>query len=131
MRQENAIREGAGQEMPGGDVLAHQLAGLDLYVSETRVPPPTGAAGWIALFPTLRENFELILIDSPPLERSQDGILLSLDVDTNLLVVRAERTQARVARDLRDRILDMGGPISGVVLNQRREHIPAALRRYV
>jgi Mrp family chromosome partitioning ATPase len=136
--QISALRHGSGLAVTAsralarapGAVVAHQLAGANLYVSET-APPGAGGAGWADAFACLREDFELVLIDSPALERRHDGIMLARDVDTNLLVVEAERTRAAEARGLRDHIVDVGGVIGGVVLNQRRCHIPDLVLRHV
>lgn len=72
----------------------------------------------------LRENFDLILVDSPPAIQYPDGVVLSRKMDGVVLVVEAEKTRWQVARSVRDRILMQGGKILGVILNKRRYHIP-------
>jgi hypothetical protein len=116
---------------PPAEVLVHQMAFGDLHVSETFKAPAAGLSGWVSQFPALRTSFDLVLIDSPSVERSYDGIMLAPDIDTSLLVVEAERTRSAVARNLRDRITDMGGLIGGVLLNKRRLHIPGFIYRHV
>jgi Mrp family chromosome partitioning ATPase len=71
------------------------------------------------------------VIDSPSIDRSYDGIMLAPAVDANLLVVEAERTRSAVAQNLRDRILDVGGTISGVVLNKQKFYIPGFIYRHI
>ena len=61
--------------------------------------------------------------------RAYDGVMLSPEVDTNLLVVEAERTRSAVAQNLRDRVLDVGGAVAGVVLNKQRHYIPGFIYR--
>jgi hypothetical protein len=116
---------------PPAEVLVHRLAFGDLHVNETFQGPPSGLAGWASQFPTMRTGYDLILIDSPSAERSYDGILLGPVVDTTLLVVEAERTRSAVVQNLRDKVVDMGGQIGGVLLNKRRLHIPGFIYRRV
>jgi Mrp family chromosome partitioning ATPase len=124
------------------ELVFHQLAisrlPRDIAVSEMRRPAsgpfplgpfPLGPFAWRPLFSALRKDFDLVLIDSPPLERSYDGILRAQDVDTTLLVVEAERARAAAVRNLRDRIQDIGGQVAGAALNKRRRHVPDFLAR--
>jgi hypothetical protein len=120
-----ALRETSGIEIavtkpligPPAEVLVHRMAFGDLHVTETFRAPPIGLAGWATQFPAMRNSYDLILIDSPAAERSYDGILLGPVVDTTLLVVEAEKTRSAVVQNLRDKIVDMGGQIAGVLLN--------------
>jgi Mrp family chromosome partitioning ATPase len=73
--------------------------------------------------------FDLVIIDSAPLSLTSDCILRAPMVQTNLIVLRAEKTRIAVAQNLRDRIAEAGGPIGGVVFNRRRFHVPAMLYR--
>jgi hypothetical protein len=57
--------------------------------------------------------------------------MLAPNVDTTLLVVEAERTRSVVAQNLRDRVLDVGGAIGGVVLNKQRYYIPNFIYRRI
>jgi Mrp family chromosome partitioning ATPase len=116
---------------PPGDVLVHHMALGGLYVTETRLPPGAPTPPWVKIFAALRAGFELVLIDSPPVERSYDGIMLAPEVDSSVLVVEAERTRSAVAQNLRDRILAVGGTISGVMLNKQRFYIPDFIYRHI
>jgi len=73
---------------------------------------------------SLRQQFDLILIDSPPFETSPDGIAISHRVDGVVLVLEAEKTRWPVAEHLKKQILLNGGNILGVVFNKRRYYIP-------
>jgi uncharacterized protein involved in exopolysaccharide biosynthesis/Mrp family chromosome partitioning ATPase len=113
------------------DVVIHRLGLGNLYVSETRGVPPAGPSAWIDLFPALRTDFDLVIIDSPSSDRSHDGIMLAPDLDVTFLIVEAEKTRSAVAQNLRDRILDAGGCIGGVILNKRRFYLPGFIYRYI
>ena len=96
-------------------VLAAPLAGLTLQ-------PP----GWSALIRDLRGQFDLVMVDSPPLERAFTGIVLAPHLDATVLVVAAESTRASAVRTLRDRLAEVGSNTAGVILNKRRFHVPRA-----
>ena len=73
---------------------------------------------------SLRQQFDLILIDSPPFETSPDGIAISRRVDGVIIVLEAEKTRWPVAEHLKEQILLSGGNILGIVFNKRRYYIP-------
>ena len=72
----------------------------------------------------LRQRFDLILVDSPPATTSPDGLAMCSKVDGIILVVEAEKTRWPVAENTKNRILNSGGKILGIVLNKRRYYIP-------
>jgi hypothetical protein len=133
-----ALRGGLGckitatQPLPArADIVIHRLDDSTLHVSETRQGPAHGVAGFAGLLPALRDDFDLVLIDSPAADRSHDGIVLAPVVDTSLLVMEAEKSRAEPARNLRDQIFDTGGRIGGVVFNKRHFHVPGLIYRHV
>ena len=121
------------QMLPGDEApLAVLRFGDDgLHVSDLQGAWPGAAAVWNAAVATLRASFDLIVVDSAPLETAYDGIMLAPQMTANLIVVEAERTRTAVAQDLRDQLKDVGAPIAGVILNRRRFHIPAFLYEYI
>jgi protein-tyrosine kinase len=78
-------------------------------------------------FETLRQIFDLVIIDSPPAVVSPDGISISRMVDGVVLVVEAEKTRWPVVGKVRDNIIRNGGKILGMVLNKRRHYIPGII----
>ena len=138
-KQITALRDQYGIPALDADPLSSQTASLfvhrlalgGLHVTEARLTPATSSPAWAKMFDALRTNFELILIDSPSIDRSYDSIMLAPAVDANLLVVEAERTRSAVAQNLRDRVLDVGGIVSGVVLNKQRFYIPDFIYRRI
>ncbi|HJV66436.1 MAG TPA: CpsD/CapB family tyrosine-protein kinase [Geomonas sp.] len=81
-------------------------------------------AACTALFSELRQNFELIVIDSSPATVSSDSLALTRFVDGVVLVLEAEKTRWQVAETVKNRILKNGGNILGVIFNKRRFYIP-------
>lgn len=72
----------------------------------------------------LKQKFDLVLIDSSPADNSHDWVSLSQGIDGVIMVLEAEKTRWPVAENLRDKIVENGGKILGVVFNKRRYYIP-------
>ncbi len=73
------------------------------------------------------DQFDLILIDSPPATTSSDGLAISRLADGVVLVVEAEKTRWPIAESVKDKIVQNGGKILGIAFNKRRHHIPGAV----
>jgi capsular exopolysaccharide synthesis family protein len=79
----------------------------------------------------LKLEFDLVLIDSPPLTVSPDALALVSKVDGVVLVVEAEKTKWRTVRHVREQIKRVGGNILGIVFNKRRYYIPQSIYKYL
>jgi len=66
----------------------------------------------------LSEHFEMIIIDSPPVELVSEALVLAPMVTSVAFVVKAMSTPAPLARKSITRIQRAGGNILGVVVNQ-------------
>ncbi len=75
----------------------------------------------------LKERYDLILVDSPPVSVSPEGIEISRRVDGVVLVVEAEKTRLQVIENLKKKIENVQGNILGVVFNKRRFYIPESI----
>jgi len=84
-----------------------------------------------SFFGKLRQQFDFILIDSPPVTRSAVGLALVHKVDGVLLVVEAEKTRWSVVRHTKNRIIQAQGNILGVILNKRRYYIPSFIYKWL
>jgi capsular exopolysaccharide synthesis family protein len=76
------------------------------------------------LLRTLSQQFDHILIDSPPMVSVTDPVILSTMVDGLILVVQAGRSTRELARRARRELARVGARVFGVVLNNvnvRRE----------
>jgi len=128
------IEQREGEQVVSTWLRFHRLRNLSLFVSEryelARAPAAAAEpAGTNGFWDKLRQQFELVVVDSVSVSESFDPIMLANQMDAVVLVVAAEATRAPVAQNLRDRIAEVGGPIIGVVLNRRRFHIPNFLYR--
>jgi capsular exopolysaccharide synthesis family protein len=66
---------------------------------------------------SMRERFDRVIIDSPPVGVVTDPAVLSTLADGTVLVVRAHRTRREIARYAVRALQSVGGHLGGVVLN--------------
>ena len=70
------------------------------------------------IFATLRENFDLVLVDSPPVLPVTDALVLSAYADSTLLVVAAGQTRRNQLQRTAERFAQAKVPVMGIVLNE-------------
>lgn len=75
----------------------------------------------------LKERFDFIILDAPPVTLYSDSISLCSKVDGVIFVVEAEKTKWEVAEEAKERLKAAGARIMGGVLNKRKYHIPKAI----
>ncbi len=64
-----------------------------------------------------RNEYDHIIIDSPPLLSVTDAVLLAVQADMVALVVRSGQTTMGAIRNARDLLLHVKAPLRGIVLN--------------
>jgi len=87
-----------------------------------------------SVFPVLdrlREQYDLIVIDSPAVNRGILGPALTKKADGVVFVVEAERTRAPVVAEAQRVIEINGGRLLGTILNKRRFHVPKMIYRWL
>jgi polysaccharide biosynthesis transport protein len=82
-----------------------------------------------AVFMALRQQYDLILIDSPAITKSALGPALAKKADRVVLVIEADRTRVPVVAAAARTIEVNGGRVLGAVLNKRRFRIPRLFYR--
>lgn len=107
-------------------------AGLENVIQESEVPnlyvmtagpiPPNpaemlGSKSMSSLLDMLREQFDIILIDSPPVLAVTDAQLLASQSDGVLLVVNAGKVKKDIAVKAKENLSRVNARILGVVLN--------------
>lgn len=100
----------------------HQTPVPNLSVVTTGPLPPNPAEilhseAFAKMLTMLRERYDCVVIDSPPVVPVTDSAVLSTSVDGTVLVVRAFKTTKDVARRAVRSIRDVGGHLVGTVLN--------------
>lgn len=66
----------------------------------------------------LADQFDVVLIDSPPVLAVTDALVVSRLADATILVVDAHTTKRKVLRQALDRLLQVSAPVTGIVLNR-------------
>ncbi len=102
------------QQVPGTPNLALLAAGA---------PPPNpsellGAKRTAQLLFALRADFDMILLDCPPVLSVTDAAVLSVWVDATLLLATAGVTRRNQLREAVELLSQAEAPLNGVVLNQ-------------
>jgi Mrp family chromosome partitioning ATPase len=82
-----------------------------------------------SMLSSVSDNFELTILDLPPVSESIIGPAMAKALDGVVLVVEAERTRAAAVQATQRTIKMHGGNVLGVVLNKRRFHIPNFIYR--
>lgn len=77
-----------------------------------------------AMLEALRERFDVILLDTPPVHVAADSMILGRGADGVLLVVRAGSTQRDSAQDAIARLTAVGARVVGAVLNDPDHKVP-------
>ena len=82
-----------------------------------------------ARFSELREEFDFILVDTPPASSYADAVLLGQLADGIILVVGSNSTRREPARIAKESFEAAKIPMLGAVLNKRTYPIPEAIYR--
>jgi capsular exopolysaccharide synthesis family protein len=96
------------------------VSNLDIIPAGCKAPNPAelvGSESMRALLTKLKERYDFILLDSPPVGAVADALLLSRMVDSVLFVVRAGVTPRAAAREARQRLAQVKARVIGVVIN--------------
>jgi len=105
------------------DECVYKVPDTELYVMQSgRVPPnPLELISSKAMelaFERLKEEFEVIVVDSPPVQLVSDAVMLAQFATSLLFIVRADSTAYPVARHALSRLHRADAPVLGAVLNQ-------------
>ncbi len=92
-----------------------------------RGPTSVNAESLRELYGRLRQQFELVVVDCPPVGDGTYSSLLPAAVDGVVLVVQAEKTRPAVIAHAKDIVQQAGGQVLGAVLNRRTNYIPEFL----
>ncbi len=66
---------------------------------------------------SLKEKFDHVVIDSPPVNPVTDARILAASADVTIIVVRADKSTRKLAENARESLLGVGANILGVVVN--------------
>ncbi len=128
----------AAQSLPGlAEILSGQAASSDsIQPSQVENMFVLGAGSYDnggvvvhsdsvgAAFKEIADQFELIVVDLPPINETGPCLAIAGGLDGVLLTIEAERAPSNVTLRAKQQLLQAGANLLGVVLNKRREHLP-------
>ncbi len=106
---------------------AQQIEGIDEYRRSDNVDVAKEADFW----KTLKSNHDLLVFNYSPLQESSLLIALADELDWAVYDIEAEKTNRYVASSSIDTLVQYGFKKIGLVMSNRRFHIPAFLYRYL
>ncbi len=94
----------------------------NLFIMPAGTPPPNPAELLASshmkdLLAELREQFDHIVIDTPPTLSVTDAVVLSPRADATILVIRSGQTTKQALRRARDILMQVNAHVAGVLLN--------------
>lgn len=109
------------QGSPEGFILPTKVDNLRIMTTGALPPNPSeilGSARMGTLLNRLDGEYDMVILDSPPLFPVTDAAVLTRLTDGVLLVVNAGKTRAELARKAKAVIENAGGRVLGVVINR-------------
>ena len=92
-----------------------------MILTSGKVPPnPSemlGSKAMTALLDTLREDFDYIILDTPPIQLVTDSQILATKADGTILVIKAEATKKEAVQSSINLLKKVNAHIIGTVLN--------------
>ncbi len=112
---------------------AVQMAGANLWLLPAGSPGVDGhrfsSDRMSSRIGELREEFEYVLIDAPPVSSAADAVLLGQMADGVIVVVEANATRRETARAAKETLQGASVKLLGAILNNRTFPIPEAIYR--
>ena len=102
------------------------IEGLDALTAGVIPPNPSellGSERMKNLLQRAKEQYDYVLIDTPPVMPVTDALIVSRFVDGMILVIASAEVKVEMARDVKNQLVNAGANILGIVLNKvRSEH---------
>ena len=101
-----------------------KVDGANLHVIAAGAIPPNpqellGSRAFSELLITLRAQYDMIIIDTPPVQLVSDALIIGAQSTGVIFIVKANETPVPMARRALERITSANIPIFGVILNQQ------------
>lgn len=121
---EDVIRTDKPVEKAFCQVEDSSLYVMPLFQQSSLNPKTLDSAKNAAFWESLKDRFDMIILDTPPATLFPDGLALVRQTDGVVLVVEAEKTRWPIASSVKEKIVKNGGNVLGIVFNKRRFYIP-------
>jgi len=110
------------ENLPFGDAIRQDLTSGVYVIPAGQIPPnPSellGTEGWARLLKQVRAEFDIVIIDSPPLLPVTDARIISAEVDGVILVADTRTSGKRELKDSAKLLEQAAANLSGIVLNR-------------
>ncbi|NUO79758.1 AAA family ATPase [candidate division KSB1 bacterium] len=83
-----------------------------------------------SVLPALHEAFDFIVVDAPPLNSNAEILLLSMHLNSVIVVAEAERTSTTEIAALVQELQRAKAKLLGVVLNRQKDQMPALMKKW-
>jgi succinoglycan biosynthesis transport protein ExoP len=97
-----------------------EIKGLDILSRGPEVPNPSeilNSSSFAKVLKLLSNEYDRVIVDSPPVMPVTDALILAAICDITLLVLRAEKSTRKVSCQARDGLLSVGAHVLGAVVN--------------
>lgn len=122
-----------GDSLLSGSIRESDVPGLFVLPSGPEIPDPTSllyGSRVKDLLQYLRNHFDTILIDTPPMLPVPDARLLGRVADTAILVIRSRHAARESVLAARERLMEDGTTILGTILNDWNPTLSSTEYRY-
>jgi capsular exopolysaccharide synthesis family protein len=102
-------------------VVHRELEKLDFISTGTIPPDPLrflSSDRLASAFKVLRQKYDRIIVDSPPILPVSDALMLSTHADSVVFMIKSDATSVQQVRNGLEQLRRVDAPITGVVLNQ-------------
>jgi len=116
----------AASDIPLHTLKRTPIDGLSVLTSGPLPPNPAEIVGSVQMLEVVRklaEQFELVVIDTPPVRATSDTLTLAPNLEGVLFVVDAQHTQRRAARMAMRQLRQVNAQMIGAVLNRSRRTV--------
>jgi capsular exopolysaccharide synthesis family protein len=110
----------AGQVEVGGVIHALEAPKLDFIPAGPTPPNPAelvGSQRMRAMLEEMRERYDFVILDSPPVLPVTDAVVLAREVDGVVQVVKGHDTPRELIRRARDQLVQANAHLLGAVIN--------------
>ena len=118
----NGLTQYLSGQIGAGEILyATNYPGMHIIFAGRSAPNPSGLLGgraFLSLMTELRNFYDYILVDTPPIGTIIDAAVVAAHVDGAILVVESEAVSYRVAQRAMDQLRMSGCEVIGGVLNK-------------
>lgn len=110
-----------GEDFQQGVMAVENVPNLWIMAAGPRPPLPAellGAKRMQEAIAAWRQNYDFVVMDTPPVLSVSDAVILSREADALVLVVRSAQTRKRSLLRTRETLLRAGAHITGVLVNR-------------